>query len=217
MEHGDFLAVDHLKGGEPLSADAMLMAKRAWGIGHASSFLSIHSLGLQVSPKMQNVVASFIGVPGWFTKKMGTAKQGTQKIIQNTPNPSFRGPRNHFGRWFLPFFMCHPIPLVNSRILCGSFTIWNHFLKGLLVTQSNTWHTFAEKPTWESHLPSENDRGITPQFFRHFQMSYQICYTYVYIYIYPIEYPHYIPLGSPFSSEAPETPCRHPSLPQWCL
>ena len=68
--------------GKPLSADAMLMPKRAWGIVHASSFLSIHSLGLQVSPKMQNVVASFIDVPGWFTKKMGTAKQGTQKIIQ---------------------------------------------------------------------------------------------------------------------------------------
>ena len=161
------------------------MPKRAWGIVHASSFLSIHSLGLQVSPKMQNVVASFIDVPGWFTKKMGTAKQGTQKIIQNTLNPSFRGPRNHLGRWFLPFFMCHPIPLVNSRILCGSFTIWNHFLKGLLVTQSNTWHTFAEKPTWESHLPSENDRFYfyAPVFQTFPNVISHLLYIHFYIYI----------------------------------
>lgn len=141
MEHGDFLAVDHLKARE--TAKLMLCwcqnVHGGLGMPHLSLVFTVWDFKFHPRRKMLLFLSSM-----GSQKKNGNCQTGnpkkSSKILQIHHSAVLE---NHVGRWFLPFFMWHPIPLVNSRILSGSFPIWNHFLKGLLVTQSNTWHTFA--------------------------------------------------------------------------
>ena len=185
MEHGDFLAVDHLKAGNRFQLMLCWCQNVHGGLGmpHLSLVFTVWDFKFHPRCKMLLLLSSMsldgsqkkLELPNREPKKSSKILQIHHSAVLGTilVDGFFRFLCAIPFRWLIAAFCVAPLQ--------SGTTFWRAFWSpsqthGIpLLRNPHGNHTFPLKMTVSTS---------TPQFFRHSQMSsYQNCYTYIHIYI----------------------------------